>query len=94
MATVGSAFKNFAQNLPNIRKEVVAALAAAATVVGMLEQVAPRSSVAGWAALAAGVTALSAFLSSPQVVELVSEIAGSVKAKSIRRLKRLRQWKE
>jgi len=91
MATVGSAFKSFAQDLPSIRKEVVAALAAAATVVGVLQDVAPHSSVAGWAALAAGITALSAFLSSPQVVQLVSDVAGSVKAKSIRRL---RQWRK
>jgi len=84
---IGSAFKSFVAELPNTRKEVVSGLAAAATVVGVLEQVAPHSSVAGWAVVAAAITALSAFLSNPQVIEAISQIASKAKNKSLRALR-------
>lgn len=67
--------KHVLADLPTIRTTVVAALAAAGSVVGLLAHASP-----GAAAVAGVITAVATFLASPKVIQILNDIASAAAA--------------
>lgn len=86
LSSVVADVKHVLASLPNIRKEVVAGLAAAGTLVGVLEATTKASgaNVAILATLAAGITGVSTFLANPKVVQILTDVASAVTPKSVK----------
>ena len=62
-------------DLPTIRTTVVAALASAGAVVGLVAHASPAG-----AAVAGAITAAAAFLASPKVIAILNDIASAAKS--------------
>ena len=89
VSDVVSAVKKFIGNLPNIRKEIVGGLAAAGALIAVLQSVAPHtpdSVVAVLSATGALITAAVVFLSNPEVIQLLTDVAGAVTPKALKKV--------
>lgn len=80
LSTVVDRVKAFLTDLPSVRKEIVAALTAAATMVGVMETVTHASggSVAILATISGVITGAVTFLSNPEVIQVIQDIASAL----------------